>query len=96
MWFNFTLGSRGFSYAVSGFGQVLKSDPRVFLTASPLVSSKAEDMSACGRRSSSSHARKHLWYPGWFNLALWIKVYFLLLLGMVMYDNEFETKENKI
>ena len=25
-----TLGARGFSYAVSGFGQVLKSDPRVF------------------------------------------------------------------
>ena len=25
---------------------------------------KAEDVSACGRRSSSSHARKNLWYPG--------------------------------
>ena len=26
----------------------------------------------------------------------WFKFYFLLLLRMVMYDNEFETKENKI
>ena len=24
----------------------------------------------------------------------WFKFYFLLFLGMVMYDNEFETKEN--
>lgn len=27
---------------------------------------------------------------------LWFKFYFLLLLGIVMYDNEIETKENKI
>ena len=27
---------------------------------------------------------------------LWFKFYFLLFLGMVMDDNEFETKENKI
>ena len=26
----------------------------------------------------------------------WFKFYFPLCLGMVMYDNEFETKENKI
>ena len=26
----------------------------------------------------------------------WFKFYFLMFLGMVMYDNEFETKENKI
>ena len=26
----------------------------------------------------------------------WFKFYFLLFLGTVMYDNEFETKENKI
>ena len=26
----------------------------------------------------------------------WFKFYFPLLLGMVMYDNEFQTKENKI
>ena len=26
----------------------------------------------------------------------WFKFHFLLFLGMVMYDNEFETKENKI
>ena len=25
----------------------------------------------------------------------WLKFYFLLFLGIVMYDNEFETKENK-
>ena len=27
---------------------------------------------------------------------LWFKFSFLLFLGMVMYDNEFETKEKKI
>ena len=26
----------------------------------------------------------------------WFKFYFLLFWGMVMYDNEFKTKENKI
>ena len=26
----------------------------------------------------------------------WLKFYFLLFLGIVMYDNEFESKENKI
>ena len=26
----------------------------------------------------------------------WFKFYFSLSLGMIMYDNEFETKENKI
>ena len=26
----------------------------------------------------------------------WFKFYFVLFLGMVMYDNEFETKENNI
>ena len=26
----------------------------------------------------------------------WFKFYFLLFLGKVMYDNEFESKENKI
>ena len=26
----------------------------------------------------------------------WFKFYFLLFLGMIMYDNEFGTKENKI
>ena len=26
----------------------------------------------------------------------WFKFYFPLFFGMVMYDNEFETKENKI
>ena len=26
----------------------------------------------------------------------WFKFYFPLFLGMVMYDNEFDTKENKI
>ena len=38
---NCTLGARDFSCAVSGFSQVLKSDPRekFFLAASPLVSS---------------------------------------------------------
>ena len=27
---------------------------------------------------------------------LWFKFYFLLFLGIVIYDNEFETKKNKI
>ena len=31
----------------------------------------------------------------WFNFILGL-IYFSLCLGMVMYDNEFETKENKI
>ena len=39
---SFSLGARGFSCAVSGFGQVLKSDP-------PL----SEHMSACGRRNEA-------------------------------------------
>ena len=48
--FTYTLGARGFSFAVSGFGY----------TASPLVSSASRP--ACGRRSSSSHARENLRY----------------------------------
>ena len=59
-----TLGARDFSCAVSGFGQVFKSDPREKLRRSCLRPN-AEDVSACGRRSSSSHARKNLWYPGY-------------------------------
>ena len=50
----FTLGARDFSCAVSGFGQVLKSDPRG-RTRVGLRPTK---------RSSPSHARKNLWYPG--------------------------------
>ena len=51
-----TLGARGFSYAVSGFGQVLKSDPRVFsrgfaARVSPRPS--AEHVSVCGRRNEA-------------------------------------------
>ena len=40
-----TLGARGFSCAVSGFGQVLKSDPR-------------EHVSACGRRNEAPRRRR--------------------------------------
>ena len=54
-----TLGARGFSCAVSGFGQVLKSDPRRS-SLRPLD----DDVSVYDRRSSSSHARKNLWYRG--------------------------------
>ena len=33
----------------------------------------------------------------WFNFILsWFKFYFPLFLGMLMYDNEFKTKKNKI
>ena len=39
---------------------------KAFLAASPLVSS-AEDVLPCGRRSSSSHARKNFWHPGYHN-----------------------------
>ena len=49
---NCTLGARDFSCAVSGFGQVLKS-----------LRPQAEDVSACGRRSSSSQARKKYLVP---------------------------------
>ena len=50
-----TLGARGFLCAVSGFGQVLKSDLR------PCLRRSAEDVSAT--RGFSSQARKNLWYP---------------------------------
>ena len=59
-----TLGARDFSCAVSGFGQVLKSDP-----ASPLVSS-AFGRTRVGprptKRKTVTHVRKNLWYPGYF------------------------------
>ena len=66
-----TLGAKGFSCAVSGFGQVLKSDPRekFFLAASPLVSSgfgRTRVGLRPTKRSSPSHARKNLWYPGYW------------------------------
>ena len=32
----------------------------------------------------------------WFKFILGLNFIFLLFLGMVMYDNEFETMENKI
>ena len=51
-----TLGARGFSWAVSGFGQVLKSDPRGF--AARVFGLRPT------KRSSPSHTRKNLWYPG--------------------------------
>ena len=35
-------------------------------------------------------------YVLWFNFNLGSNFYLLLFLGIVMYDNEFETKENKI
>ena len=35
-------------------------------------------------------------YMLWFNFFPWFKFYFPLFWGMVMYDNEFKTKENKI
>ena len=60
-----TLGTRGFSWAVSGFGQVLKSGS--LKKSSPLVSS-AFGRTRVGlwptKRSSPSHAWKNLWYLG--------------------------------
>ena len=36
-------------------------------------------------------------FPMWhIRCGSWFKFYFLLFLGMVMYDNEFETKESNI
>ena len=35
-------------------------------------------------------------YMLWFNFILGLNFFFLLFLGMVICDNEFETKENKI
>ena len=32
----------------------------------------------------------------WFNFILGLNFIFFLFLGMVIYDNDFETKENKI
>ena len=67
---NPTLGTGGFSCAVSCFSQVgLNSYPRGKLRRSCLQL-LAEDVSACRRRTSSSHARKNLWYPGYSNPAL--------------------------
>ena len=63
-WESNTLGTRGFSCAVFGFRQVLKSDPREKLFLFSCLRSLAEDVSACGRRGSSSQARKNLWYQG--------------------------------
>ena len=66
-----TLGARGFSCAVSHFGQVLKkSDPRekYFFAASPLVSSafgRTRVSLRPTKRNSPSHARKNRWYPGY-------------------------------
>ena len=60
-----TLGARGPSCAVSGFGQVLKSDLR-----EPLVSSAFGQTRVClqpTKRSSPSHARENLWYPGYWS-----------------------------
>ena len=44
-----------------------------------------------------------LWFGQFFKYMLcmvqfcpWFKFYFPLFLGMIIYDNEFETKENKI
>ena len=39
---------------------------------------------------------KALVYMLWFNFFPWFKFYFPLFWGMVMYDNKFKTKENKI
>ena len=54
-----TLGARGFSCAVSGFGQVLKSAQRVFSRgfATLVFRPSAEHVSACGRRNEA-HRRK--------------------------------------
>ena len=37
-----------------------------------------------------------MYYVVNFVLAAWFKFYFPLFLGMVIYDNEFKTKGNKI
>ena len=63
--FSLTLGARGFQCAVSGFGQVLKSDPRVF---SRCFAARVFGRTFVGlwptKQSSLTHARKNLLYPG--------------------------------
>ena len=75
-----TLGARGFSCAVSGLGQVLESDPREpwcqrlfmrgFRSWSSLRKWPARTVRVFGlrptKRSSPSHARENLWYPGYW------------------------------
>ena len=53
-----TLGVRGFSFAVSGFGHVLQNDPREKLRRSCLRPLADET-------KPPSHARKNLLYPGY-------------------------------
>ena len=76
-----TLGARGFSCAVSGFGQVLKSDPREKLRRSCLRAS-AEHVSACGRRNEAPRRTRektsgtqgnpdHLIHPSWVDFC-WV------------------------
>ena len=43
-----------------------------------------------------SPKRSATMYVLWFNFILGLNFIFFWFLGMVMYDNEFETKENKI
>ena len=59
-----TLGARGFSCAVSVFGQVLKSDPREPLVYSTFGRTRFRLQPT--KRRSPSHARKNLWYPGYW------------------------------
>ena len=51
-----TLGARGFSCAVSGFASLKKWPARTALVFGLRPT----------KRSSPSHARKHLWYPGYW------------------------------
>ena len=50
----------------------------------------------CWTNSATQHNQKALHEYVVVQFYPWIKLYFLLFLGVVMYDNEFETKENKI
>ena len=59
-----TLGAKGFSCAVSVFGQVLKSDPREPLVYSTFGQTRFRLQPT--KRRSPSHARKNLWYPGYW------------------------------
>ena len=53
---------------------------------------KAEDKSACGRQSSSSHVRKNLWYPGSLSVVIpetILEIYLGMMLDLLTFVANF-------
>ena len=63
------LGARGFSCAVSGFGQVLKSDPREKLRRSCLRPTADETKLPVTREKKTSGTQGRCYFPGMKNKA---------------------------